>query len=113
MSRTTVRLLPALLAVATLTGCGSTSPSALTTPDVVVKTDKSVYSLSEDVEARVTLVNQGPLQIYAPMNEYVAVEQWSDNGWINRQPWFFVDGFGPTISVAPGDTLGSPPMNFG
>ena len=113
MSRVTTRMLPTLLAVTTFIGCGSTSPSALTTPDLVVKTDKSVYSLSEDVEAHVSQVNPGPLQIYAPMNEYVFVEEWSENGWINRQPWFAVDGFGPSFPVAPGDTLQSPAMSFG
>jgi hypothetical protein len=113
MSGTSIRLLPALLALTALTGCDSTSPSALTAPDLVVKTDKSLYSLSQDVEAQVTLVNRGPLQIYAPMNEYVFVEQWSDNGWINRRPWFALDGFGPTFPVAPGDTLRSPAMSFG
>lgn len=113
MSRPSVRLLPALLALLPLSGCSSTGPSALTAPKVLIATDKSVYSLSVDVEARVTLINQGPLPIYAPMNEYVYVEQRSDNGWINRSPWFVVDGLGPSFPVAPGDSLTSPPMSFG
>lgn len=107
------RLIPALLALTAITGCGSTGPSALGSPDLLVKTDKSVYSLAVDVEARVTLINRGPAHIYAPMNEYVFVEQWSDNGWINRTPWFAIDGSTPSFPVAPGDSLTSPPMSFG
>jgi hypothetical protein len=109
---TAVRLLPALLAVTALAGCGSTDPSDLGAPALLVKTDKLVYSLSVDVEAHVTLINHGSVRIYAPMNEYVYVEQWSDNGWINRSPWFVVDGIGPSFPVAPGDSLTSPPMSF-
>ena len=107
------RLLAILLAITALIGCGSTGPSGLPAPDLVVKTDKPVYSLSVDVEAHVTLINTGSVQIYAPMNEYVFVEQWSDNGWINRSPWFAIDGVGPSFPVAPGDTLSSPAMSFG
>ena len=106
----------ALLAVATglvglAAGCG-TEPSDLGAPALLVKTDKLVYDLSVDVEAHVTLINHGSVRIYAPMNEYVHVEQWSDNGWINRRPWFVVDGIGPSFPVAPGDSLTSPPMSF-
>lgn len=108
-----VRLLPALLLVTALSGCSSTGPSALGAPKLLVKTDKSTYSLSLDLEAQVTLINQGPVQIYAPMNEYVYVEQWSDNRWINRRPWFAIDGSTPSFPVAPGDSLTSPPMSFG
>jgi len=102
-----------MLASTALTGCGSTGPSGVPAPDLLVTTDKSTYSLAVDVEANVTLINQGPLQIYAPMGEYVYVEQWSDNGWINRRPWFVVDGYGPSFPVAPGDSLTSPAMSFG
>ena len=109
----TARLLLALLALTDITACSSTDPSGLGAPELLVKTDKPVYSLSVDVEARVTLVNQGPVQVYAPMNEYVYVEQWSDDGWINRSPWFTIDGVGVSFPVAPGDSLTSPPMSFG
>jgi hypothetical protein len=108
----TARLLSALLALTAVSGCGSTDPSALTTPELLVETDKSGYSFSADADVQVTLINQGPLPIYAPMDQYVFVEQWSDNGWINRSGWFFIDGFGPTFSIAPGDTLLSPSMSL-
>jgi hypothetical protein len=97
----------------TLAACDSSGPSGLPTPDLMVKTDKSVYSLAEDIEAEVVLINQGSMQIYAPMAEYVFVEQWSDNGWINRRAWFVVDGSEPSFPVAPGDSLTSPAMSFG
>jgi hypothetical protein len=109
---TPIRSFPALLVVTALAGCDSTEPSELDAPALLVQTDKPVYSLSVDVEARVTLINQGSVRIYAPMNEYVYVEQWSDNGWINRTPWFVIDGIGPSFPVAPGDSLTSPPMSF-
>jgi hypothetical protein len=109
---TSARLLSILLALTATAGCGSTDPSGLGVADLLVKTDKSVYSLSVDAEARVILINRGPVQIYAPMNEYVYVEQWSENGWINRSPWFTVDGADVSFPVAPGDSLTSPPMSF-
>ena len=113
MSRpTAARLLPALLALTAIGGCGSTGPSGLGLPALRITTDKPIYSLSVDAEARVTLINQGSVHIYAPMNEYVYVEQWSDNGWINRRPWFAIDGSTPSLPVAPGDSLTAPPMSF-
>ena len=107
------RLIPALFALTAAAGCGSTGPSALATPDLLVTTDKTVYTLAVDVQAQVTLINRGPMHIYAPMNEYVFVEQWSENGWINRRPWFAIDGSTLSLPVAPGDSLTSPPMSFG
>jgi hypothetical protein len=90
---TSARLLSILLALTATAGCGSTDPSGLGVADLLVKTDKSVYSLSVDAEARV-------------------IEQWSENGWINRSPWFTVDGADVSFPVAPGDSLTSPPMSF-
>jgi hypothetical protein len=95
-------LFPAIAAAA---GCGSSGPGDLDVPGLLVRTDKRVYSLAVDREARITLVNQGPVTIYAPMNEYVYVEQWDGDEWINRRPWFAVDGVGISFPVVPGDSL--------
>jgi hypothetical protein len=98
------------VALATTTACGSTEPSVAA---LLVRTDKPVYSLAVDRAATPTLVNQGSRQIYAPMNEYVYVERWSGNGWIDRSPWFVVDGLGVSFPIAPGDSLVALPMDFG
>lgn len=102
-----------LFAVLTaLAGCSSSGPSGLQVPDLLVSTDKAVYSLAVDQAAQPTLVNQGTVPIYAPMNEYVYVERWSGEDWIDRMPWFVVDGHGPSFPVAPGDSLAALPMDF-
>jgi hypothetical protein len=102
-------LLPAIAAAA---GCGPSGPTDLQVPDLLVRTDKTAYSLAVDRAARPTLVNQGTVSIYAPMNEYVFVEQWTGEEWINRTPWFTVDGYGISLPIAPGDSLTAPPMDF-
>jgi hypothetical protein len=104
-----IRLFPLLTGLA---GCSSGGPSDLPVADLLVRTDKRVYSLPADQAAQPTLVNQGTVPIYAPMNEYVYVERWSGQDWINRMPWFVVDGHGPTFPIAPGDSLAALPMDF-
>jgi hypothetical protein len=101
-----------LFGIFALAGCGSGEPSDLEAPDLLVRTDKAVYSLALDRAARATLVNQGALPIYAPMNEYVYVEHWNGKHWINRTPWFAVDGIGRSFAVAAGDSLAAMPMDF-
>jgi hypothetical protein len=98
-------------AIAAAAGCGSSGPGDLDVLGLLVRTDKRVYSLAVDREARTTLLNQGSVAIYAPMNEYVYVEQWDGDEWINRRPWFTVDGVGISFPVAPGDSL-SEAMDF-
>jgi hypothetical protein len=65
-----------------------------------------------DEAAQPTLVNLGTVPIYAPMNEYVYVERWSGENWIDRIPWFVVDGNGASFPIAPGDSLAALPMDF-
>jgi hypothetical protein len=107
----TCRLCPALLLVL-VAACGSTEPSAIAAPDLLVRTDKSMYSKSADEAVIVTLVNQGSTPIHVLMGDYVYIEQASDNGWLYKGPWFFADGYGPSFPVAPGDTLGALPMGL-
>jgi hypothetical protein len=99
--------------VSAAAGCGSSEPSELRLAELLVRTDKPSYSLAVDYGARPTLINRSSFPIYAPMNEYVYVEQWSDNGWVNRTPWFAVDGSSLSFPVAPGDSLTGPEMSFG
>jgi len=106
-------LLPALLVLTAMAACGSTEPGDLGAARLLVRTDKPVYSLSVDRGANVMLINQSSVHIYAPMNEYVYVERRSDFGWINRTPWFAIDGIGVSFPIAPGDSLTAPAMDFG
>jgi hypothetical protein len=103
----------AVLGLTSTIACGSTDPTGVAVAELLVRTDKPVYSLAFDQGASATLINRGSIRVYAPMNEYVFVEQWSGNGWINRRPWFAVDGVGVSLPVAPGDSLVAFPMNFG
>jgi predicted small lipoprotein YifL len=96
-----------------LAGCGSSGPSDLPVADLLVRTDKPAYSLAVDQAAQPILVNQGTVSIYAPMNEYVYIEQWTGQEWINRTSWFTVDGYGTSLPIAPGDSLAALPMDFG
>ena len=105
-------LISSLSASLAALGCESTGAVDLRGAELLVRSDKPSYSLAVDHAARPTLINQGPAPIYAPMNEYVYVEQWSENGWINRTAWFAVDGSTPTLTIAPGDSLTAPAMDF-
>jgi hypothetical protein len=107
--RVPLRVLAVLTAIA---GCGSTEPRDLRVPELLVRTDKTVYSLAVDEAAQPTLVNLGTVPIYAPMNEYVYIERWSGENWIDRIPWFVVDGNGASFPIAPGDSLAALPMDF-
>lgn len=100
-----------LLMITVVLGCGSSGPADVNLPELLIRTDKPAYSKSVDSGVRVTLVNHGQSWIYAPMGEYVHIEQWSENGWINRGPWFVVDGTG-NLQVAPGDSLIPLPMDL-
>jgi hypothetical protein len=100
-------------AIFALAACGTTGPGNIGVAELLVRTDKPAYSLAVDRAATATLFNQGPVSIYAPMNEYVYVERWSGNGWIDRTPWFAVDGTGLSFPIGPGDSLAALPMDFG
>ena len=108
-----LRLSLPITTVLAVMSCGTTGPNDLRMAQLLVRTDKPAYSLALDRAARATLVNQGSISIYAPMNEYVYVEQWSGDRWINRLPWFAVDGNGVSFTIAPGDSLAALPMDFG
>jgi hypothetical protein len=95
-----------------LAGCGSAEPSEAGPADVQVRIEKPVYSFALDSSVGSAVHNRGERPIYVPMGEYVHIEQWSDNGWIYRGPWFFVDGYGPSFAVAAGDSLVPPAMNL-
>lgn len=114
MRRAIVERIAALLLLAT-SGCGggSAEPTEPGSGGVLVRLDKTVYSLARDVEVQSTVYNRRSSPIYLPMGEYVHIEQWSDNGWIYRGPWFVVDGLGPSFSVRPGDSLVTPSMGLG
>jgi hypothetical protein len=103
------RFLPSLLCVA---AC-STEPKAAGSVDLLVRSDKSVYSLAVDSSARPTLLNRGERPVYLPMNEYVAVEHLSAGAWEEGVVWFAVDGPGISFRVEPGDSVLAFPMSFG
>jgi hypothetical protein len=77
-----------------------------------VETDKTAYRLATDSSAEPFLINQGTLPVYAPMNEYVAVQRFQDGQWGQAKPWFSVDGAGISFPIEPGDTLRALPMDF-
>jgi hypothetical protein len=104
------RLFPALL-VLILTACDSDA-SGIGLPELLVRTDKTVYSKAADGPVNTFLVNQSSTPVYVLMGDYVYIEQASDNGWLYHGPWFFVDGFGMSFTLAPGDTLLPLPMDL-
>lgn len=104
------RLTWPLLLVSAL-ACG-TGPDEDPVIQLVVRTDKPVYSLATDNAAIPTLVNQGNVPLYAPMNEYVYVQRLLNGRWGPLQPWFVVDGIGPSFPVLPGDSLVALEMSF-
>lgn len=92
--------------------CNST-PTEPPSATLVITTEKSVYSVKDDYGATPMLINLGPDTVYGPMSEYVYVEKYLDGAWVNRQPWFTVDGIGVSFPVAPNDTLRAITMGFG
>jgi hypothetical protein len=100
----------ALLAIVVLSCNGPTGVSG--SVSLLVQTDKSTYSLATDTAAEPLLINQGSVPVYAPMNEYVAVQQLQNGGWTQAKPWFSVDGAGISFRIMPGDTLRALPMDF-
>lgn len=106
------RFFPSLLIV--LAGVACSAPTAADGEvDLLVASDKRVYSLATDRDARPVLINRGPVAVYAPMNEYVAVQRFDDGRWQPPQPWFSVDGTSISFAIQPGDTLKALPMDFG
>jgi hypothetical protein len=103
--------LPFRLALFGALACG-TGPDETPVVQLLVRTDKAVYSVAADGAARTTLVNQGSRSIYAPMNEYVYVQRLLNGWWGEPQPWFVVDGLGLSFPVVPGDSLVALPMDF-
>ena len=84
-----------LAGVIALLGCSRAAPpTAPPVAHLAVATDRAVYSVARDTAAQVVLHNLGPAAVFAPMNEYVYVEQSSNGGWVDRHPWFAVDGIG-------------------
>jgi hypothetical protein len=79
---------------------------------LLVQTDKTTYSLATDTAAEPRLINQGSVLVYAPMNEYVAVQHFESGRWGTPKPWFSVDGAGISFPIMPGDTLHALPMDF-
>lgn len=110
MIRLPARLFPALFFLI-LTACDSDA-SGIALPELLVRTDKTVYSKAVDGPVNTFLVNQSTTPVYVLMGDYVYVEQASDNGWLYHGPWFFVDGFTPSFTLAPGDTLLPFPMDL-
>ena len=103
----------ALLGLSTAVALSCTSPTAPTgSVSLSVQTDKSSYSLASDTVAESWLINRGTTRVYAPMNEYVAVQQFLNGQWGAKKPWFSVDGAGISFPIMPGDTLRAWPMDF-
>jgi hypothetical protein len=96
-------LLSGLVAMTGILAC-STEPNRESLSELRIRTDKTAYSKSLDQSVEITVVNEGSFRVYAPMGEYVHIEQWSENGWINQGPWFFVDGVGRSFPIEAGDT---------
>ena len=107
-----LRLRTALVALCAVTGCGSTDPSDLRVAELLVRTDKAAYSKAEKQAVNATVINRGSSSVYFLMGDYVYIEQASDNGWIYKGPWFFVDGYGLSFPLAPGDSMAVLPMDM-
>jgi len=114
-----MRARPPILAViaglvAAIAACSGPFPTGSAgTLDLTVLSDRSVYSLATDRGAVPILINRGSVQVYLPMNEYVAVQRFELGAWSEPRPWFAVDGIGISFALEPGDTLRSLAMNFG
>jgi hypothetical protein len=102
-----------LLTLSVTSGCGSsTDPSGLSIAELLVQTDKAIYSMAHNEPVKITVINHGSSKVFFLMGDYVYIEQASDNGWIYRGPWFFVDGMGMSFSLAPGDSMEVLPMDM-
>jgi hypothetical protein len=101
------RVLPFLCVLA----C-STSPADGGAVDLLVRSDKPVYTLA-DRSAKPLLINRGDRPVYLPMNEYVAVEHLEAGIWQQGIVWFVVDGDGISFRLDLGDSLATEPMDFG
>ena len=111
MTHTSYRLATSLFIVLAIVACNPPT-DADRAVDLLVETDKSVYSLAADRAAQPFLINRGPVAVYAPMNEYVAVQRFEDGRWQEPHPWFAVDGTSSSFPIEPGDTLKALPMDF-
>ena len=67
MTRSASRLLPALF-LFFITGCDS-DPSGIGLPEVLVRTDKQVYSKEADGPIIPTFINQSSVPVYILMGE--------------------------------------------
>jgi hypothetical protein len=101
------RLFPLLAVVA----CG-TGPTDEGSADLLVRSDKSSYSLSVDHSAVPVLINWSARPVYLPMNEYVAVEHLVEGTWQPGVVWFTVDGIGVSFRLDSGDSLATDSMDF-
>ena len=95
-----------------ITGCVGENTLDLRQLDLTISVSKPAYSLAQDAGATVALRNHGSDNVYAPMNEYVYVERLENGRWVDRSPWFAIDGTSVSFPVAPGDSLVEY-MNFG
>jgi hypothetical protein len=100
------------LAVSALAACGSTEPSDLRVAELLVRTDKTAYSKAVKQAVNATVINRGSSSVYFLMGDYVYIEQASDNGWIYKGPWFFVDGYSLSFPLTPGDSMEVLPMDM-
>jgi hypothetical protein len=108
----TIALRLALLGLSAVAGCSSTEPAGLSVAELLVRTDQAAYSKAESEAVKITVINKGSSSVYFLMGDYVYIEQASDNGWIYRGPWFFVDGVGMSFPLASGDSMEVLPMNM-
>jgi hypothetical protein len=103
----------ASLGVSAIVGLSCDAPTAATSSiSLLVQSDKRVYSLAADAAAQPLLINQGSAPVYAPLGDYVAVQQLQDGQWGDATLWFTGDGPSISFSIMPGDTLRPWPMGF-
>lgn len=101
-----------VLSIVLLTVACTTGPSEGVSVNLLVRSDKAVYSLAADHSAQLVLHNRGDRSVFLPMNEYVAVEHLEAGGWGEGIVWFTVDGVGISFRLSPGDSLVGHPMDF-
>ena len=106
-SRTSLAASLALAASLTLAACGdSTAPARF---QVVVTTDKPVYTSGVDKSAVATIENRSNRTVYLPKDFYVFSERLVRGSWTDPFAWFFAGGtFEESIPLAPGEKLSNP-----
>jgi hypothetical protein len=93
--------LAALAALLALSGCSPTLPAGL---DLGFEVPGG-FSISAGEPGRLALHNQGSAAVHLPMGMYVSRERWDGSSWVSLGSWFIVDGIGPSLRVAPGESL--------